>query len=217
MKKGLVELVFILDRSGSMTGLAADTIGGFNSLIDQQKKESGEAFVTTVLFDDEYIVLHDHVNIKDVNPMTTKEYFPRGMTALMDAVGKTINRIGERLSNTDESERPEKVMVVITTDGYENSSKEFTSGDVKRMIEHQREKYSWVFMFLGANMDAASEAKKIGIDSQLARTYTNSHVGVGTVYNAVSASMSVARSCIQNDAGNNVMMDAMSSALDDVE
>lgn len=217
MKKGLVELVFILDRSGSMTGLAADTIGGFNSLIDQQKKQSGEAFVTTVLFDDEYIVLHDHVNIKDVNPMTTKEYFPRGMTALMDAVGKTINRIGERLSNTDESERPEKVMVVITTDGYENSSKEFTSGDVKRMIEHQREKYSWVFMFLGANMDAASEAKKIGIDSQLARTYTNSHVGVGTVYNAVSASMSVARSCIQNDAGNNVMMDAMSSALDDVE
>ena len=217
MKKGLVELVFILDRSGSMTGLAADTIGGFNSLIDQQKKESGEAFVTTVLFDDEYIVLHDHVNIKDVNPMTTKEYFPRGMTALMDAVGKTINRIGERLSNTDEAERPEKVMVVITTDGYENSSKEFTSGDVKRMIEHQREKYSWVFMFLGANMDAASEAKKIGIDSQLARTYTNSHVGVGTVYNAVSASMSVARSCIQNDAGNNVMMDAMSSALDDVE
>ena len=122
MKKNLTEMVFILDRSGSMSGLAEDTIGGFNSMIASQKNEEGEAFITTVLFDNNYELLHNHVNIQDVNPITSKEYYARGATALLDAIGKTINSIGDRLSETQEDERPEKVVFVITTDGFENAS-----------------------------------------------------------------------------------------------
>ena len=193
MKKGLSELVFILDRSGSMSGLEKDTIGGFNSLIEKQRKEDGTADVTLVLFDSEYDVIYDHVDIKDVAELTSKEYFPRGTTALLDAVGTTINRIGERLSNTPEEERPEQVIIVITTDGYENASKEFTRQQVKDMIEHQQSKYSWTFMFLGANMDAVGEAQSLGIDTQFSKTYTNSARGVGSVYASVAMSMSAMR------------------------
>ena len=216
MKENLTELVFILDRSGSMSALTDDTIGGFNSLIESQKAEEGEAFVTTVLFDDKYELLHDHVNIKDVLPLTRKEYFARGMTALLDAIGRTINTIGERLAKTPEEERPSRVVIAITTDGFENASKEFTKKQIKDMIEHQQSKYSWVFMFLGANMDAVSEAESLGICGTMARTYTNSSRGVETVYTAMSASMSLAR-----EAKSSVCLDdlaaEMSSALDEVE
>lgn len=194
MKKNLTEMVFILDRSGSMQSLTADTIGGFNGMIESQKAEDGEAYVTTVLFDDDYLMLHDHVNIKDVHPITNKEYYARGCTALLDAIGKTINSIGQRLSDTPEDERPEKVIFVITTDGLENSSVEFTKSKVKEMIEHQQEKYSWLFMFLGANMDAVSEASSLGIRSNLAATYTASAQGTSSVYYATAEAMSAVRS-----------------------
>ena len=216
MKENLTELVFILDRSGSMRDLTDDTIGGFNSLIDSQKAEEGEAFVTTVLFDDQYEFLHDHVNIKDVPTLTRKEYFARGMTALLDAIGRTINTIGERLAKTPEEERPSRVVIAITTDGFENASKEFTKKQIKEMIEHQQSKYSWVFMFLGANMDAVSEAESLGIRGTMARTYTNSSKGVGTVYTAMSASMSVARAA-KSSACLDELAKEMSSALDEVE
>ncbi|MBO4302758.1 VWA domain-containing protein [Methanosarcinaceae archaeon] len=216
MKKDLVELVFILDRSGSMSGLEKDTIGGFNSLIEKQKAEEGEAFVTTVLFDDCYEMLHDHVNIKDVSPITEKEYYPRGMTALLDAVGRTVNKIGERLASVPEEERPEKVIIVITTDGMENASTEFTLDVVKKMIEYRQKECSWTFMFLGANMDAAEEAGNIGIDRMYARTYTNNARGVGTVYSAMSESVTLMRRT-SNYTSKKEQEEALKEALDKVE
>lgn len=194
MKKDLTEIVFILDRSGSMSHLTLDTIGGYNSMIEKQKNEPGEAYVTTVLFDDEYEVLHDHVNIKEVYPITNKEYYARGYTALLDAVGKTINSIGSRLSATPEEERPEKVIFVITTDGIENSSSEFARHTVKDMIEHQQTKYSWTFMFLGANMDAVSEAASFGISAAYSKTYTASSIGTDAVYAATCDALTSLRS-----------------------
>lgn len=193
MKDGLTELVFILDRSGSMRGLENDTIGGFNSMIEKQKAEEGEAFVTTVLFDDKYEMLHDHVLINSVGELTSREYYARGMTALLDAVGRTINSVGERLANTPEDERPEQVIFVITTDGFENASREFKKKQVREMIEHQQTKYSWTFMFLGANMDAVSEAESLGIDSSFAKTYTNSAACLDSLYSGVSNSISAMR------------------------
>lgn len=194
MKNNLTEMVFILDRSGSMYSLTDDTIDGYNSLLSKQRKEEGEAFVTTVLFDHKYELLHNHVDIKDIQPLTEKEYFARGCTALYDAVGRTINDIGNRLSNTPEEERPEKVVVVIVTDGFENSSCEFDKETVKNMIEHQQDKYSWVFMFLGANMDAEKEASDLGIKKGYSKTYTASKAGTTSVYSAVSCAMTATRS-----------------------
>lgn len=194
MKKNLTEMVFILDRSGSMQSLTDDTIGGFNGMIESQKIEDGEAYVTTVLFDDEYEILHNHVNIQDIKPITRRDYYARGTTALLDAVGKTINSIGNRLSETPEDERPEKVIFVITTDGYENASREFSRSKVKEMIEHQQNKYSWIFMFLGANMDAVQEASTLGINSSFAATYTASAQGTTSAYYATANAMSAARS-----------------------
>lgn len=194
MKKNLTEMVFVLDRSGSMRHLTNDTIGGFNSMIENQKKEEGEAFVTTVLFDNQYELLHDHIDIREIQPITNNEYYARGMTALLDAIGKTINSIGNRLSATPEDERPDKVIFVITTDGFENASVEFTKSAVKEMIEHQQSKYSWIFMFLGANMDAVGEAASLGINTDFARTYTADTWGTQSVYNSTSKAMSCARS-----------------------
>ena len=168
-------------------------------MIEKQKKETGEAYVTTVLFNHEYTLLHDHVNLQDVQPMTTGDYWTRGTTALFDAVGSTINSVGRRLSDTPEDERPEKVIFVITTDGYENASKEFNRSKVKEMIEHQQSKYSWLFMFLGANIDAAEEASDIGIDARFARTYTASDIGTTSVYNAVSDAVKSVRECEFSD------------------
>ena len=194
MKKDLTEIIYILDRSGSMHNLTADTIGGYNSMIEKQKNEPGEAYVTTVLFDDGYELLHDHVNIKEIQPITNKEYYAKGCTALLDAVGKTINSIGSRLSATPEEERPEKVILVIVTDGLENSSCEFDKQTVKDMIEHQQNKYSWTFMFLGANMDAVSEAASYGISSGYSRTYMANSRGTDAVYTATCDALTSLRS-----------------------
>lgn len=182
MRENLTEMVFVLDRSGSMSGLAVDTIGGFNELIEKQKKIEGRAYVTTVLFDHEYEVLHDHVALEEVAPLTDKEYFARGSTALLDAVGRTIDAVGARLAAAPEEERPAHVVFVITTDGMENSSREYTAQRVRGMIEHQQQKYSWQFVFLGANMDAVSEARKLGISAKYAADFTPSHSGVRKMY-----------------------------------
>jgi len=194
MKENLTEMVFILDRSGSMSNLTKDTIGGFNTMIENQKKEDGEAVLTTVLFDDMYELLHDGVNIQDVKELTNKEYYARGMTALLDAIGKTINSVGERLSKTKEEDRPSKIIFVITTDGQENSSKEFTQKQIKEMIEHQTNTYNWQFMFLGANIDTVSTAQSFGISGQFASNYTANSRGTDALYTTLSKSVSSYRS-----------------------
>lgn len=186
MKENLTEIVFILDRSGSMRPLTDDTIGGYNSYIKSQQEERGETYLTTVLFNDEHYFLHDHINIKDVKPITSNEYSAFGGTALMDAIGDTINIVGNRLSNTPEEERPSHVIFVITTDGYENVSKEYTRDQIKSMIEHQQEKYSWEFLFLGAGIDAYEEARSIGIGGMRAMSVTTDSLGMQNVYCSVA-------------------------------
>lgn len=193
MKKNLTEMVFILDRSGSMSGLESDTIGGYNSLLAKQKSEQGEAIVTTVLFDDHYELLHDRINLKGVKPITEKEYFVRGSTALLDAVGKTINKTGNVMKNTAEDERAEKVLFVITTDGMENASKEFNYDKIKSMIEHQKSKYNWEFIFLGANIDAIAEAEKFGINADRAANYHADSEGTELNYAVMSDAISELR------------------------
>lgn len=195
MKKGLTELVFILDRSGSMYYFIDDTIGGFNSMIEKYKQELEEAYITTVLFDDRYQILHNHINLKEINPITRKEYYTDGSTALYDALGRTINSVGERLFNTPEEERPEKVIFVINTDGYENASREFTRSKVKEMIEHQQTKYSWGFLFLGANIDAEKEAENIGINRNFAATYAATSDGLTSSYDAASDAVMFMAAC----------------------
>lgn len=186
MNPNLSEVIFILDRSGSMAGLTNDTIGGYNAFIEEQKKDPGETKLTTVLFDHEYEILHNGVNVHDVAPMTAKDYWPRGCTALYDAIGKTINDVGHRLSNTAEDERPSKIMFVITTDGMENASREYSQRKVKEMIEHQTNKYSWQFIFLGANIDVEEVASDIGISMDFAASYTTTTRGVNSVYSTMS-------------------------------
>ena len=195
MKKGLSELIFILDKSGSMSSLTDDVIGGFNSLIEKQKEEEGEAYVSTILFDHEIEILHNHINITEITPITNKEYEPGGMTALLDAIGSTIDSVGKRLSETPEDERPEKVIIAITTDGMENSSKEYTKAQVKEKIEHQQDKYSWTFIFLGANMDAVSEAVSLGIDASFSSTWTTSAAGLYAHAEGLSNAVSSLRTC----------------------
>jgi len=189
-------MVFILDRSGSMAGLEGDTIGGYNSLLEKQRKEVGEATVTTVLFDDQYEMIHDHAAIGKVKDITNKEYFARGMTGLLDAVGKTINHVGNRHKNALDSEVPGKTMVVIITDGYENASREFTLPQIKQMIERQKEKFGWEFLFLGANIDAVSTAAGFGITADRAVTYEADSVGTRMNFDAVSQVIGCARNCV---------------------
>lgn len=193
MKKGLTELVFILDRSGSMSGLEEDTIGGFNSMLEKQKKEEGEALVTTVLFDDKYELLHDRINIKNILPLTDKEYYVRGTTALLDAIGKTINKIVSGQKNSKEEERAEHVMFVIITDGMENASKEFSYEKVRQMIEHEKSKYGWEFIFLGANIDAISTAERFGISRDKAANYNADSKGTLLNYQVISETISCFR------------------------
>ncbi len=193
MKKGLTELVFILDRSGSMSGLESDTIGGYNALLQKQKKESGEVVITTVLFDDKYELLHDRINLRGIEPITEKEYFVRGCTALLDAVGKTLNKIGNVQKHTTEGERAEHVMFVITTDGMENASREFSYGKVRKMIEHQKSKYNWEFIFLGANLDAIATAERFGISKDRATNYNADSEGTLLNYEVISETVSCMR------------------------
>lgn len=184
MKK--TELVFILDRSGSMSGLEDDTIGGYNSVLKNQQIEEGEAIVTTVLFDHEYVIIHDRTNIKEIKPITEKEYFVRGSTALLDAVGITINKIVGATKNTKKEYQADKVMFVIITDGMENSSREYNYEKVKAMIEKQKERYKWEFVFLGANIDAISTAAKFGIEEDRAANYNPDSKGTQLNYDVVS-------------------------------
>ena len=186
MKKNLTELVFILDRSGSMAGLEGDTIGGFNAMIEKQKNEPGEAYVSTVLFDNESIVIHDRVDIQKVAPMTRADYYVRGCTALLDAVGKAIQHIGNVHKYAREEDRPEKTLFVITTDGMENASREYTYDRLKMLIQRQKDKYGWEFLFLGANIDAAKEAARFGIGADRAANYHADRQGTAVIYEAVS-------------------------------
>ena len=186
MKKNLTEIVFILDRSGSMSSLEKDTIGGYNSFLDKQKKEEGEAYISTVLFDDKVEVLHDRVSIDKIRHITEDEYFVRGCTALLDAVGDAIHHIGNVHKYAREEDRPEKTLFVITTDGMENASREYTYDRVRRMIGQMKEKYGWEFLFLGANIDAAKEAVRFGIDADRAANYHADRRGTAVIYEAVS-------------------------------
>ena len=184
--KGLTEIIFILDRSGSMVGLESDTIGGFNSLIAKQKKEDGQALVSTVLFDDRSDVLHDRVPLDRIAPMTDDDYFVRGCTALLDAVGGAIHHIGNVHKYARPEDRPEKTMVIITTDGMENASKRYTYEKVKSMIERQKEKYGWEFIFLGANIDAVEVAGRFGISEDRAANYHSDEEGTALNYEVLS-------------------------------
>ena len=195
MRKNLTEIVFILDRSGSMCGLEADTIGGYNSLIEKQKREEGEAYVSTVLFDDKQEVLHDRVSLKDIQPMTREQYFVRGCTALLDAVGGAIHHIGTVHKYAREEDRPEKTLFIITTDGMENSSRRYTYEKVRQMIEKQKEKYGWEFLFLGAYIDAIKEAARFGINADRAVNYECDSVGTELNYRVLSEAVSRVRVC----------------------
>ncbi len=190
MKKGLTELVFILDRSGSMSGLESDTIGGFNSMIARQRETEGEANVTTVLFDDRYEVIHSRFPLEAVRPMTGEDYYVRGCTALLDAVGRTISDMGNIQKHLPEDMRAEKVIFVITTDGLENASRRYTASQIRQMIERQKEKYGWEFLFLGANMDAVSEAGRFGISADRAVRFENDSVGVKKNYDVLGRTLS---------------------------
>ena len=195
MKKGLTELIFILDRSGSMSGLGSDTIGGYNAMLEKQKKEPGEAVITTVLFDDKYELLHDRINIRGIEPITEKEYYVRGTTALLDAVGRTISKIVNVQKHTVEDERAENVMFVITTDGMENASREYSYEKIRRMIEHQKSKYGWEFIFLGANIDAVDTAERFGIGQDRAVNYNADSEGTLLNYEVISETVSYLRAC----------------------
>ena len=195
MRENLTELVFILDRSGSMSGLESDTIGGFNSMIAKQQKETGDAIVTTVLFDDQSDVIHDRVPIAKVEKMTDREYFVRGCTALLDAVGTTIKHIKKVHKNLDEAERPSKTLFIITTDGLENASKEYSFKDVKKMIKKQKENNDWEFLFLGANIDAVKVAGNMGITKDRAANFCCDAVGTALNYEVMDEAVSFARKC----------------------
>ena len=193
MKKNLTEVVFILDRSGSMSGLEDDTIGGFNAMIEKQKKEPGEAFVSTVLFDNESEVIHDRVDIQKIEPMTWEEYYVRGSTALLDAIGGAIHHIGNVHKYAREEDRPEKTLFVITTDGMENASRNYNYHRIKEMIQRQQEKYGWEFLFLGANIDAVKEAARFGINADRATNYHADSLGTESLYESVNDAISYMR------------------------
>ena len=193
MKKGLTELVFIIDRSGSMRGLESDTIGGFNGLLEQQKKEEGEALVSVVLFDDQMEVLYDRKEIQKVEPMNDRQYYVRGCTALLDAVGGAIHHIGNVHKYAREEDVPEKTLFIITTDGMENASRMYSYEKVRQMVEHEKEKYNWEFLFLGANIAAIRVAGRFGIKPSRAVNYENDSKGTQLNYEVMSKVVSCAR------------------------
>ena len=208
MKKGLTELVFILDRSGSMTGLESDTIGGFNGIIEKQRDEDGEVLVSTVLFDDISEVLYDRVDIRKIRPMTEKEYFVRGCTALLDAVGGAIKHIKTVRKEMPKEERPEKTIFIITTDGMENASQRYSYDKVKKMIEKRQAK-NWEFIFLGANMDAVSEAGRMGIKASRTANFVCDSIGTALNYQVLNETVRGMRSAESAEA--------MSEMLDNEE
>lgn len=193
MKKNLTEIVFILDRSGSMSGLESDTIGGFNSMIEKQKMQDGEALISTVLFDNESIVLHDRVSVQNISPMTSDDYTVRGCTALLDAIGGAVHHIGNVHKYARAEDVPEHTLFVITTDGMENASCEYDSKKVKKMIERQKEKYGWEFIFLGANIDAVETAGRFGIGKDRTVNYHSDSAGTQLNYEVVSEAITSVR------------------------
>ena len=194
MKKDLSEIVFILDRSGSMSGLEADTIGGYNALLAKQRGEPGEARLSTVLFNHDTEVLHDRVDIRAVAPLTDRDYRVGGSTALLDAIGGAIDHIGRIHKHARPEDRPAHTLLVIATDGMENASHRYSGREIKKMIERQRDKYGWEFLFLGANVDAFADAERLGIDRDHATNYHADSVGVQACYCAIAESVSEVRS-----------------------
>ena len=195
MKKNLTEMVFILDRSGSMAGLEEDTIGGFNAMIEKQKKEEGEALVSTVLFSAESTVIYDRVDIRKIEPMTEKQYNVYGSTALIDAIGQAIHHIGNVHKYAREEDRPEHTIFIITTDGMENASHRYSSKEVKDMVERQKQRYGWEFLFLGANIDAVETAGQFGIGADRAVRFRNDPKGIKLNYETVSRTVGMMRAC----------------------
>ncbi|MBE5958223.1 MAG: VWA domain-containing protein [Lachnospiraceae bacterium] len=204
MRKGLTELVFILDRSGSMGGLESDTIGGFNGLINKQKKEEGEAWVSTVLFDDEIEVLHDRLDIKRMEPLTDRQYYVRGCTALLDAIGEAIHHIGNVHKYAREEDRPEKTLFIITTDGMENASTKYSHSQIKKMVKRQTEKYGWEFLFLGANIDAIETAGNFGISRGHAVDFRCDSEGVQNNFHVLEETVTMFRRCAPKEASANL-------------
>jgi len=193
MNKNLTEVIFILDRSGSMGGLESDTIGGYNGFLDKQKGQEGETHITTVLFDDKYEILYNGVDVSAAG-LTEKQYFVRGMTALYDAIGKTILDVGTRLAFSPEEECPGKVIMIITTDGAENASREFTGKRVKEMITHQGKKYGWEFLFFGSNIDTETVARDIGIEGDSAISFRANSRGISTLMECAAVRVEEKRS-----------------------
>jgi uncharacterized protein YegL len=186
MNEKLTEIVFIIDQSGSMSGLENDTIGGFNSMIQKQKNTEGEAIVSTILFNHKINVVHDRIDIKEINNMTSNDYQPNGTTSLLDAIGSSITHIIHVYADTLKEDRPSKVVFAITTDGMENSSQNFSYRKIKQLIEETQQQYHWEFLFLGANIDAFNEGKKLGIDKDRIALYTNDHEGIKRNYRAIN-------------------------------
>ena len=199
MKKNLTEIVFILDRSGSMGGLEADTIGGYNSLLEKQKKEEGEAIISTVLFDDRQEVIHDRIPLDKIKPMTREDYYVRGCTALLDAVGGAIHHIGNVHKYAREEDRPEKTLFIITTDGMENSSRRYSYDKVKSMVERQKKEYGWEFLFLGANIDAIEVAGRFGINADRTVNFECDSAGTALNYKVISKAVSKVRASSVSD------------------
>lgn len=189
----MTELVFILDRSGSMSGLEKDTIGGFNSMLEKQRREPGEAVVSTILFDNRSEVIHDRVPLADVPDLTDRDYFVRGSTALLDAVGGAIHHIGNVHRYARKKDVPEKTLFIITTDGMENASRYYTYDKVSHMIRRQKKRYGWEFLFLGANIDAATEAERFGIDKAMAADYHCDEIGTALNYEVISEAITSVR------------------------
>ncbi|MBR2868409.1 MAG: hypothetical protein IKB88_05010 [Clostridia bacterium] len=209
MKNNITELVFILDRSGSMAGLESDTIGGFNAMIEKQKKQDGECYVSTVLFDNVSEVLHDRVKLSEIKPMTDKDYTVRGCTALIDAIGGAIHHIGNVHKYARPEDVPENTMFIITTDGMENASHRYSSDRVKAMIERQKEKYGWEFLFIGANIDAVETAARYGIGADRAVNYNADPMGTSIVYESVSRAVCNvrAKACVDENWCNDINAD----------
>ena len=197
----MTELVFILDRSGSMAGLENDTIGGFNSMIAKQKKGPGKALVSTVLFDSDSVIIHDRLPLEKVPLLTEREYFTRGCTALLDAVGGAVRHIGNVHKYARREDIPEKTLFIITTDGYENASRRYDYETVRRIIEHKKEKYGWEFLFLGANIDAAKEAARFGIGADRAANYKCDEAGTALNYEVISEAVCCVRAARPLSAG----------------
>ena len=215
MRKGLTEIVFILDRSGSMSGLEADTIGGFNSMLKKQQKEEGEAYISTVLFDDKTEVLYDRVPINKVEPMNDNQYYVRGCTALLDAIGGAIHHIGNVHKYARPEDVPEKTLFIITTDGMENASRRYDYNKVKKMVEHQKKRYNWEFIFLGANIDAVSVAGRFGVAANRAVRYECDSAGTALNYSVMSNIISGVRKSASAQAMG-AMLDE-SEALEEIK